>query len=425
MHLRSCRSIWHPRCLKEGLSRQRDTSGSAATAPSRSATSAADPTRPYPSTARTLGSGLLNRLVVRPPALLSALDSTRAAPPAAAGRHPAGQVEALLQVMLSRGLGTARRIRAVEHRSSSTRSSFTLEEVDVIVDEGELVRLVLKILGSPGLQASAAMAKPLFLHDPLREIELYRHVFADRPELGVPALHSTVVEPEHDRYWMLLERVAGSELSGAAEVEVWLAAARWLAGMHAELGPLVDYPSTPGITRLLRYDRDFLRMWVTRAQSIVRAQDSVLPAELRMGMNRLAGRYEGVVQRLLEMPRTVIHGEFHPANIVVRQEGGTARVCALDWEMAGIGPHLLDLAALLAGVAEDERRREIAVAYRQALPRAIRDLRSEAEFLGDLAFCRLHMAVQWLGEAPHGAPPAYRVEDWLTKVLRLAEGLDL
>ena len=92
------------------------------------------------------------------------------------------ELKALLATMLTSRLGPTHRIRAVEHRSSSARSSFLLEEVDVIVDEGELIRLVLKVLGSPGLQASAGMAKPLFLHDPLREIELYR--FLARADLS-------------------------------------------------------------------------------------------------------------------------------------------------------------------------------------------------------------------------------------------------
>ena len=334
-------------------------------------------------------------------------------------------MDPLLTTMLTCRLGPTHRIRAVEHRASSTRSSFMLEEVDVIVDEGELLRLVLKVLGSPGLQAGAGMSKPLFLHDPLREIELYRHVLAERPELGAAVLYSTVVEPEHDRYWLLLERASGRELNRVEEGETWCAAARWLADLHAELAPLVDYPSTPGVARLLRYDRDFLRMWIVRAQSIARAQDPVLPAHLRMGMNRLAGRYETVVQRLLEIPQTVIHGECHPANLLIRAGAGAPRICALDWEMAGVGPHLLDLAALLTGVTDDARRREIALAYRAALPHDVRSLRSEAGFLEDLAFCRLHLAVQWLGESPDAAAPMYRVEDWLTPVLRLAETLDL
>ncbi|MEX2572165.1 MAG: aminoglycoside phosphotransferase family protein [Gemmatimonadota bacterium] len=334
------------------------------------------------------------------------------------------ELRGLVATMLARGLGRNRRIRAIEHRPSSVRSSFAIEEVDVILDDGELLRLVLKVLGSPGILANARTAKPLFLHDPLREIELYQHILADRPHLGTAMLYSTVVEPAHDRYWLLLERAPGVGLERIDDPEIWLDAARWLARLHTELAPMVAYPSVPGVARLLRHDRDFVRMWMVRAQSIVRAQNPLLPSDLWQGMDRLARRYDRVVDRLVAMPETVIHGEFHASNIVVRRGSGERRFCVVDWAMAAVGPHLLDLAALLAGEADESRRHELALAYHAALPEEVQERRELPGFFEDLAYCRLHQAVQWLGWSPDASPPTYQAASWLGDVVRLAEELD-
>lgn len=335
-----------------------------------------------------------------------------------------GELKRLISTLLTNREDDARRIRAIEHRASSARSTFALEEIDVVIDDGDLLRLLLKVGGATGVVAKARLSKPLFLHDPLREIEVYRHLLAPRPGLGTAELQGTIVEPEHDRYWLLLERAAGTELDRIESPAVWRSASRWLAAMHIEFGGLVAYPSTPGLTRLLRSDSDFLRMWMTRALLIARAQHAALPDSLRRGIDRLALRYDRVIDRLLALPETVIHGEFHPTNILLRRSDGEERFCVVDWEMAAIGPHLLDLAALVSG-APESLRHEVALAYREALPEEVQQLSSPEGFLEDLAFCRLHLAVQWLGLSPAESPPAYRVEAWLEEVLRQADELEI
>ncbi len=335
-----------------------------------------------------------------------------------------GELKGLITALLTHNEAEPRRVRAIEHRASSARSTFALEEVDVVLDDGELLRLVLKVAGAAGVVAKARLAKPLFLHDPLREIELYRHLLDPRPHLGTAKLYGTIVEPERDRYWLLLERAAGTEMDQVEDPETWRAASRWLAAMHVELAGLVAYPSTPGIARLLEYDSAFLKMWMVRAHSIVRSQNPLLPDVLRRGMDRLALRYDRVVERLLALPETVIHGEAFPSNILLRRGVGEPRFCAVDWEMAAIGPHLIDLAALVAG-APKSLQHDLALTYRAALPDEVRQMSDEASFLTDLAFCRLHLAVQWLGWSPDTSPPTYRIEGWLEDVLAQADALEL
>ncbi len=56
----------------------------------------------------------------------------------------------------------------------------------------------------------------------------------------------------------------------------------------------------------------------------------------------LASAHERALARLAGLPAVFVHGEFYASNILV----SPGRVCPVDWEMAGIGPGVLDLAAL-------------------------------------------------------------------------------
>lgn len=335
----------------------------------------------------------------------------------------AGELMGLLPGMLDRRPGCRGRIHVLEHRPSAYRSSFALEEIDVTLDSGELLRLVLKDLGSRGLLEAARLAKPRFLRDPLREIEFYRHVLAPRPHLRTAHVYGAVVDPSRDRYWLLLERVPGVELYQVGDVEVWRGVARWLARMHAELAPLAAGPAVAGTARAVRYDAGYLRRWITRARSFVCDGVAAVPRALRLGMDRLASRYERVVERLAAMPVTVIHGEFYASNVLVQGEGRLGRVCPVDWETVALAPGLIDLAALVAGSWTDSQRRELALTYHATLHGARQE--DEVEFLEQLAYCRLHQAVQWLGWSSRWSPPAEHAHDWLGEAVGLAETLGL
>lgn len=327
--------------------------------------------------------------------------------------------------MLARALGPDSQIRALEHRPSALRSTFAIEELDVLLTNGELLRLVLKTVGPKGLLPNSHLAKPLFLHDPLREIEFQQHVLSVRPELGTPRLFSTVVEPTRDRFWLLSERIAGTSLDGTANLERWRAAARWLAGMHRELAPLAQEPLSRGTMRLLVHGNDFLKMWIGRALTVVPAQDPFVLRDLMLGLRRLGERYQSVIDRLLAMPRTVIHGEFSGSNILVRPDRSAGQISVVDWDMVALGAPLMDLAALCAGEREEERRREIALTYHAALAGSSLVATNTAEFLRDFDCCRLHLAIQWLGWSPDSSPPRGQAHQWITDVLSLADELDI
>jgi hypothetical protein len=91
--------------------------------------------------------------------------------------------------------------------------------------------------------------------------------------------------------------------------------------------------------------------------------------------------------------------------------------------MAGVGPGLLDLAALTAGRWPDAERLAIAGAYRDELDRQGMPWPDEGAFVEALNCCRVQIAVQWLGWFGNRPAPAAHSQDWLEEAVSLAARL--
>ena len=123
------------------------------------------------------------------------------------------------------------------------------------------------------------------------------------------------------------------------------------------------------------------------------------------------------------LPRTFVHGELYPSNVLVVR-GNPPRICPVDWEMSGIGPGLVDLAALVGGWGESKRNRLVS-AYLSGCDDGPGRPSTPAALEKDLARCRLHLALQWLGWSADWRPPAEHAHDWLGEALELAGQLRL
>ena len=328
-----------------------------------------------------------------------------------------------LRAELARALGERRgeevSITGLARRPCAYRTSFALEELDVELADGTRLRLMMKDLSRAALHEDALAAKPALLYEPLREIHVYRDVLADAG-LGTAAYHGSSMDPARDRWWLFIENVVGDALWQIGEFDVWEEAARWLARMH---GALAGQAPTGG--PLLRYDRELLGVWARRATAFADDPRSAWSGAERRQVRAIAARHDTVVEQLAALAPTFIHGEFYPSNVLVQRGGGTPRICPIDWEIAAIGPGLLDLAALSVGKWTGAERARLAGAYRTAAPPGAETAAhlSDADFERALDCARLHLAVQWLGWEPRWEPPAEHRHDWLGEALALAERL--
>jgi Ser/Thr protein kinase RdoA (MazF antagonist) len=323
-----------------------------------------------------------------------------------------------LERALGHHSGGPRRISRLERSPCVFTSSFALEELQLQLDDGTGLDLMFKDLGSSGLSERAREAKPDFLSDPQREIEAYRSILA-RADLGTATFYGADVDPAQDRYWLFIENVRGIALWQIGELEIWEAVARWAAELHNRFAG----QDVPGVEHLVRYDADLYRLWLRRALDFADRWEARQHGKARKTIEWLAERYETVVERLASLPVTFIHGELYASNVLVDQRNRGTRVCPIDWELAAIGPGLIDLAALTMGWATQQRT-ALATAYLDAHARSERLPAGEA-FLELLDCARLHLAVQWLGWAPDWRPPRSHRRNWVDDALTIATELGL
>jgi hypothetical protein len=331
-------------------------------------------------------------------------------------RRPArSQLRTALDEVLAASSPVPRRTRYVDVRPSEYASSFGIEELDVCLDDGSRLALVCKDTSRTAMLPQARRIKPAFLHDPLREITTYDTILGPF-HVGAPRFYGARVDKRRGHYWLFLERVMGPPLTEVGDFDVWLQVSAWLARMHGRVCPCATFEHS----RLVRFDAALYRRWMCRAERFLQSR----PWEARSRQIRfrwLASRYESVIERLAALPVGFIHGEFYPSNVLVDGLPGGVRVRPLDWELAGIGPRLLDLAALTAGSWTDEQKRELAFSYYAELESLGHAWLGRDEFMRALDCCRLQLAVQYLGWAREWVPPANHAQDWLGEALRMAD----
>ncbi len=275
--------------------------------------------------------------------------------------------------VLQRALGVGvRSLRTWPHPYSTTHP---LTAADAELVDGRTVEVVIKE------SSTRPVAKPPFLYRRDREVETYRNVLTGSP---VPAPRLLGVAGSS----MVLERVPGVPLWQSADPSAVAATARAARTLHRGLAAAADAPF------LVRYDGAFYRRWLRRACAV----DETLAA--------LARTYTFAAGRLLEEPNVVIHGELYPSNVLVCGD----RVSIVDWEMAAVGPAVVDIAALTAGWSTRHQR--------AALSRY-----GEVDAIA-LDCARLHLAFRWIGWSKSWRPPREHAYDWRSEAAAVAARLE-
>jgi len=335
---------------------------------------------------------------------------------------PPVELHAALEASFSRA-SPSPRIVEVDTRPSPCASSFAIEEATVRFDDGRVLELVCKHTGEAAMLPEARRIKPRFLYNPLREIATYERVLAPF-EAGAPRFYGSAIDEQRGRYWLFLERVRGVPLTEVGDFGVWRQASGWLAWMHGRVARDPGLAGAAAAVPLVQYDRAHSRAWMERAQQHVDT-DAAQPRSRRLHFASLAAQYEGVLDEIAALPSGFVHGEFFASNVLVETAAGPARIRPLDWEVAGLGPMLMDLAALTSGSWTEDQRAELATSYRTVVGAESGSWQSHDGFMRALDCCRLQLAVQLLGWARRWTPPATHKQDWLGEALRAADRLGL
>ncbi|MBE0619923.1 MAG: thioester reductase domain-containing protein [Burkholderiales bacterium] len=192
-----------------------------------------------------------------------------------------------------------------------------------------------------------------------RELALYE-MRDPRLRRHTPRCYGTVRDAQSGVWLLALEYVANAERAGISRrLEQWAAAqvtaaVRGLAAIHSVwygreaalrdqpwLPPEADTPRMLRLAPLWQALRDYaapsFRAWAGPEIGALHARF----------IDELAAWWP----RLVALPLTLIHNDFNPRNITLRDTPRGPRLCAFDWELAGLGAPQHDLAEFLCFVS--------------------------------------------------------------------------
>ena len=166
-----------------------------------------------------------------------------------------------------------------------------------------------------------------------------------RSALSSPAYFGSTAEPDGTS-WLFLEDVGREKLSAGDPTHRALAS-RWIGRLHrfgAGIDAARQLPEA-GPPRYLQHLRDArMRIGDHFGNPGLTASEREHLAETQALLDQVEARWDAIVRGCAGLPETVVHGDFRPKNVRIRTGAGGPTLYALDWELAGWGIPVVDLA---------------------------------------------------------------------------------
>lgn len=311
--------------------------------------------------------------------------------------------------LLSRALGRDARVGGVRREPSAFATLSPAEVLHVSVAGGSDVRLFVKHLGAeqPGQPDKQRRD---------REVLVYEHLLGDG-RLPVPRFYGSRSNHRTGRQELYLEYADDWNLK-YHDLEQWYLAARRLAHLHAHFAKGAHFLRRCDF--LLRLDGAYFTRWAHRACEAVAAQS----AELGAALGRVLSAYRPAAELLEEQTPTLVHNDLAPKNVIADRSSSPARTLFVDWELAGVGCGLLDLAHLKYGLEPAADRAMVdayCAAYRDELPAAHQPLDDAPAFERVLAACELHKTMYRLAHSPAWRLPVATLGKWVAEAMTFLE----
>ena len=145
--------------------------------------------------------------------------------------------------------------------------------------------------------------------------------------------------------WVFLEDAGSLKLSPDDPGHL-SALSAWLAALHACLAGQVEDPSLPetGLSMYLKQLRSARRR-ILKSLSLreFEADDGAMLRSVVGWFDQVEAQWDKLEALVGGGPRTLVHGDFAPKNILVRQTAGTLELFPIDWETAGWGSPAADM----------------------------------------------------------------------------------
>jgi aminoglycoside phosphotransferase (APT) family kinase protein len=245
------------------------------------------------------------------------------------------ELRRFIEAILSEAVGHQAKIDCFKREPSPFATLFPADVLTISLDSGDKISLFLKHLGSEEADHPDKQCRD-------REIRVYGELLTDKG-LPVAKYHGSRWNERSQCHEVVLEYIDGWILE-YHHLEHWFTAARRLAHLHAHFAAQAD--KLWSCQYLLRFDARYYNDWAARALATVAEQS----AELARALEDVLSQYHRAGALIAEQPGTLLHNDLAPKNVVVDTSDTPARICIVDWEMAGVGCGLVDLVHLKYGL---------------------------------------------------------------------------
>lgn len=297
--------------------------------------------------------------------------------PRPASRYPGLQaLTAGLQTVLGRDRRRSEVLTVLRREPNDYESTFPSEIVTCRLADGSTRRLFCKYSGGPGHYDQGLRGGVAY------EAEVYRRV-VQPSRTSTPRFYGTYGDRATGGIWLILECLDGSDwVNEATEPQAMALAAAWIGRFHAANAA---QRAKAAIPRVRVYDADYYFGWARRAAEFSNRWQ-------RFGwLASLCEDFGRCVEALMGAPRTIIHGEYYPKNILFLD--GT--VYPVDWESAAVAAGEIDLATL----TEEWPAAETAE-YEREYCKARWPGGAPTDFPRVLTAARLYLLLRWLADYP-------------------------
>ena len=183
--------------------------------------------------------------------------------------------------------------------------------------------------------------------------------------------------------WLVIGYLEHSlRLNDARDVSLWEAAAAWSGRFHSKHEALDRHPKE---RFLIDYDAAYYAGWARRTIENAATLNLDFP-----WLSDLCRRAEAALLELLEAPRTIIHGEYYPKNVLLSD----GNVYPVDWESAALARGEIDLATLT-----DHCDPEVVLRCEAAYRLSRWPEGAPSDFARALGLARLYVHLRWLAAA--------------------------
>lgn len=162
-------------------------------------------------------------------------------------------------------------------------------------------------------------------------------------DVAIPRYHGAVELAEHG--WIFVED-AGGVAYAPADASHRALAGGWLARLHlaGALAPTAAGPADRGAAYHLAQLRDGRALLEAHLDHpALTADDVAVARSVVRRCERLASRWHDVEALCASLPATIVHGDFAPKNMRVRESGEGPELVVFDWGSAGRAPAAADL----------------------------------------------------------------------------------